>query len=159
MRGALDYDFSIAIVLFITVYASLYTVLPSFIGGLAEPRQDPYLAEARYFSDRLVLTPGEPQDWSDISLVEKLGLAYYDATYYPNILDYDKVTQLPLQDCGALKEKLGADLDFKISVVTQANTWSCNSTEEPMSPKLVQRMAYLYDGLTYTPARLDFWVY
>jgi hypothetical protein len=162
MKGDLNIDFTMAIILFISVYAMLYILLPSATISFKKT-PDPLQTASTYFADVLTVTPGIPANWSDLGTVTKLGLAYgSNVTSYPNIFDVNKILAINGQACSSLKPKTDMLLDFAIKV--DCNTcgtginYSCTGTI-PTIARLIERVGYIKNGSTYTHAKLQVWTW
>jgi len=158
MRGDLNIDFVMAIILFVSVYALLYTLLPSATISFKKT-PDPLATASYYFSDILMTTPGIPINWTTVNEVSRLGLAYgNNVTIYPNILDAKKVGAIDGQTCSDLKAKTSITLDFAIRVESSSRNYSCTATI-PKTARLIERVGYLRNNTDYAPVKVKTWTW
>jgi len=158
MKGDINVDFVMAVILFVSVYAMLYMLLPAATISFKKT-PDPLYTTGRFFSDILVTTTGIPANWTSIAELSSLGFAYgSNTTSYPNILDARKIGAIVNQNCSSLKQKTRILLDFAISIEVGSNTYSCNATI-PKVARLMERVAYLKNGTNYSPAKVKIWVW
>jgi hypothetical protein len=116
MKGDINVDFVMAVILFVSVYAMLYMLLPAATISFKKT-PDPLWTASHYFADVLMTSPGIPSNWGTIGEVQRLGLAYGDnITSYSNILDAKKIGAIGGQTCSLLKSKTDTLLDFSIAV-------------------------------------------
>ena len=157
MKGDVDYDFILAFVMFISIYTSVFQMLPYMTSGSNEAK-DIILMESTHLSETLVKSPGYPRDWNATS-VTKLGLAYYGETYRPNILDYYKITEINGTDCAGYADAVDTAIGFKITVVTNAYSLGCSNTPDAYA-RVIERPVMVYNGVSYEPGimRLHTWV-
>ena len=156
MRGSTDYDFILSIALFAVVYVSIFTFLP-YMTLSSSDQQDLLFHESDYLSSVLIKSPGYPKNWTDVNNVVKLGLSYYETTYYPNILDYDKVQNLTGVTCNSLRAKSDIDLNFSINVKADYN-YNCTGSI-PDYARRVDRPVQIYNGSSYEPAVFQLYVW
>ncbi len=158
MKGDMNIDFVMAIILFVSVYAVLYTVLPSATIGFKDT-PDPLATASYYFSDVLVTTPGIPANWSTTAGMTRLGLAYgTNATSYPNIIDARKIGAINGQSCISLMVKTDITLNFSIAVETSSRNYSCTATV-PRIARLIERVGYVKNNTDYLPAKIKIWTW
>lgn len=158
MKGDMNIDFVMAIILFVSVYAVLYTLLPSATIGFKKT-PDPLATASYYFSDVLVTTPGIPANWSTVASMTRLGLAYgTNATSYPNIIDARKIGAIDGQSCGSLKAKVDITLNFSIAIETNSRNYSCTATI-PKVARLIERVGYVKNNTAYLPAKIKVWTW
>ncbi len=158
MKGDINVDFIMAIMLFISVYAMLYILLPSSTIDFKKT-SDPLATASYYFSDVLATTPGIPAYWNTTADVSRLGLAYgTNSTSYPNIIDARKIGAIDGQSCSILKSKTDLLLDFAIQVESSSKTYSCTATI-PVTARLIERVGYLKNGTAYTPVKIKTWTW
>jgi len=158
MKGNLDVDFVMAIILFVSVYGLLYTLLPSATISFRN-MADPLNPASQYFADVLVATPGIPPTWNSLANVNKLGLAYgNNVSSYANIIDATKVAAINNQLCSSLESKTDITLDFAIQIETSRASLGCNATI-PKTARLIERIGYLKNGTNYDPAKIKIWTW
>jgi hypothetical protein len=158
MKGDINVDFVMAVILFVSVYAMLYVLLPSATISFKKT-PDPLATASYYFSDVLVTTPGIPAEWTSVSGVSRLGFAYgNNVTSYANILDARKVGAIDGQACSSLKTKTDLLLDFAIQVESSSKTYSCTATI-PGIARLIERPGYLKNGTAYAPIKIKIWTW
>jgi len=158
MKGDINVDFVMAVILFVSVYAMLYVLLPSATISFKKT-PDPLATASYYFSDVLVTTPGIPAEWTSVSGVSRLGFAYgNNVTSYANILDARKVGAIDGQACSNLKTKTDLLLDFAIQVESSSKTYSCTATI-PGIARLIERAGYLKNGTVYSPIKIKIWTW
>lgn len=158
MKGDLNVDFVMAVILFVSFYALLYTILPSATIGFTK-NPDPLATASYYLADSLITTPGTPFNWSSMSDATRLGLTYSTTFFdYPNILDAKKVGALNSQTCSSLKSKTDVTLNFAIVIETDSATHSCTATI-PKKARLIERVGYVKNGTNYSPAKIKIWTW
>jgi hypothetical protein len=157
MKGDIDYDFIFAFVLFLSMYLSVFNIIP-FLTISSNEEPDSLSMEASYLSEQLVKSPGEPFSWNTVSSNENLGLAYYFYTYKPNVLDYSKLLAINGTSCDSLKAKTIMNVNFMINVKTQKATLNCTGTPSSTA-RLVERIVTVYDGYGYWPGTLQLYVW
>ena len=158
MKGDINVDFVMAVILFVSVYAMLYMLLPAATISFKKT-PDPFYTTGQFFSDVLLTSTGIPANWTTIAGVSKLGFAYgNNITSFPNILDARKVSAMVNQNCSLLKPKMDILLDFALSVEAGSATHSCNATI-PKVARLMERVAYLKNGTQFTPAKVKIWIW
>ncbi|MFH0986988.1 MAG: hypothetical protein V1911_02960 [Candidatus Micrarchaeota archaeon] len=158
-KGAVDFDFIIAFVIFIIMYIEIVSFLPYFETGTASST-DPYTAEARYLSDLAVKNPGYPANWATNAEMAKFGLSYYDNFNHPNILDYSKVSDLTLHACADLTNKTGmnSNVNWVINVDTNTTNYNCSGAINPKA-RQIERPVYVYNGSAYESAVLRLYIW
>lgn len=157
-KGTLNIDFIVAFVLFIVVYFSIFQSMLFFSTGSREA-PDELLMESRYFSDVLVESAGYPKNWTEINptLPKYFGLAYYNRTTHPNILDKKKVEEMVSYNCQTLQlNKTDLVINFMITVSTKETSYSCVVAvgTPPSDARVIERVVYLFDGQNYTSSKL-----
>lgn len=158
MKGDMNIDFVMAIILFVSVYAVLYTILPSATIGFKKT-PDPLATASYYFSDVLVTTPGLPYYWNTTAGMTKLGLAYgTNVTSYPNIIDARKIGAIDGQSCISLMAKTDITLNFSIAIETTSKNYSCTATI-PRIARLIERVGYVKNNTDYLPAKIKVWTW
>ena len=155
-RGSTDFDFILSIVLFSMAYFSLFTFLPNMTLSSSD-QSDLLLQESGYLSTVLVKSPGYPENWANINNADKLGFGYYNITYYPNILDNDKVQSLTTVTCNSLRAKTDINLNFSINVQTTTG-FNCTGTI-PDYARRIDRAVYTFNGTHYSPAVFQLYVW
>ena len=152
-RGDVNFDFSIALVLFMIVYAGLFSSLPSATTSFQKNR-DALATSTVFLTESLVAAPGIPKNWTTFDENQKLGLAFYNSTFFPNVIDVDKALQLSLRNCSEWYNKTTVTLEFKIAVINNtASVFECNNTV-PRTARITDRMAFLKNASAYTPVTL-----
>jgi len=158
MKGYMDVDFVLAVILFVTVYSLLYTMLPSMTISFRET-PDPIATTSAYFSDELMFTPGIPANWTTLGQATRLGLTYGTRTIsYPNILDINKIASIDGQDCATLRAKTDVTLNFVIIVESSVHNYSCSRTL-PATARLIERVGYVKNSTNYYPAKMKLWTW
>ena len=158
MKGNMDVDFVMAVILFVSVYGLLYTLLPSATISFRN-MGDPLGPASQYFADVLVTTPGIPPVWNSTANVNKLGFAYgNNISSYSNIIDAAKFTAINGVSCSTLKPKTDITLDFAIQIETSRINMSCTATI-PKTARLIERLGYLKNGTNYDAAKIKIWTW
>jgi hypothetical protein len=154
----MNIDFVMAIILFVSVYAVLYTILPSATISFKDT-PDPLATASYYFSDSLVTAPGIPANWSTVAQMTRLGLAYgTNATSYPNIIDAKKIGAIDGVSCASLRAKTDITLNFSIQVEADNKNYSCVSAI-PGIARLIERIGYVKNNTKYHPAKIKIWTW
>lgn len=158
-RGAIEYDFVIATVLFLTVYAMLFASMPH-ISVNFRSLEDPAHTAAVYLSEKAVASPGYPKAWTSIASASELGFAYYNGQLFANVLDANKVGQLPAYSCASLASKtpLSNKLSFKIRVENASVGFECTASV-PQNARVVERPAYLKNNSLFLPYKVKVWTW
>ena len=160
MKGTVDYDFILSIGLFAVAYISLFTLLP-YINISSIDSQDNLMQESNYFSTILAKYPGYPKNWTSISEIKSMGLSYYDdVSFYPNILDLNKIKQIATANCNLLKPKTEITANFLINIkLNNGSNYNCTGTK-PSYAREIQRpiMVYDYNG-NYEPGTIELYTW
>jgi hypothetical protein len=158
MKGDMNIDFVMGVVLFVSVYAIIYIQLPSSTVSFRQT-PDPLTTASYYFSDVIATTPGIPANWTTVGEMTRIGLAYgTNFTSYPNIIDIKKAAAIDGQACSSLKAKTTITLNFAIIVNSNFRNYSCTATI-PKVARLIERMGYLKNGTAYSPATIKTWTW
>ncbi len=153
MKAAVDYDFILSIVLFSIIYVYLFTFFPFLTTG-AKDVSDELLTEANYLSEVIVKSPGYPKNWTNISEVELFGLAYYNQTYYPNLISIEKTKALNQTNCSELWSKQFTTVAYAVRVKTSSDEYSCIG-DIPSSARKIERYACLKDNYSCIPCIME----
>ncbi|RLG21806.1 hypothetical protein DRN74_00045 [Candidatus Micrarchaeota archaeon] len=141
MRANLNFDFIVALALFVTAYATLTTSMPSFAIGY-RALEDPLLVDSEYLLHTLIANAGEPGNWSSTTQVNRIGLAYFNRTSYPYVLSLEKIKAVNGKDCASFLDKTDTNINFKFRVDvkkgTKSSSYECNA-ELPLGARLIQR--------------------
>ena len=158
-KGSVDYDFILSIGLFAIAYVSLFTLLP-YINSTSITTQDNLIQEANYLSSILIKTPGYPKNWTSTSDVYSLGFCYYDNTsYYPNIIDLNKVKALTSVSCSSLQEKTEVKTSFAINLkLNNGTSYNCTGSV-PDKARLIERKVMVNANKIYMPGKIELYMW
>lgn len=156
MKGDIDFDFILSIVLFLIIYIIIFQTI-SFLTLGARETPDIYSMEIVQLSEQFMKSAGSPEIW-DLANVTKLGFAYYNESCKQNILDYNKIILINNTDCSNLTEKTATTVKFNIKFET--NNYVLNCSNAPKSTaRIVERSGMVYDGNTYEPIKMRLYVW
>ncbi len=147
-KGTVSYDFIVAIVMFITIYATLMLTVTYPLTD-TRVRRDQFEGETFLLTDLVTKNPGYPANWTQMDQVELFGLALHKEGNNPHILDMGKLVELNNTDCITIKEKVPLDSYLYISMDVQGRVYECN-VEGQVAPERHEKTSfYVWNGTEY----------
>ncbi len=124
-KGQLEYDFLLAIIMFLIIYTTFMTTVTYPLAGIKQT-QDIYTRESKLHRQIITRTPGNPSNWTQINQVNQIGLTLNQRGNNPQILDLQKLQEINNTKCTTIQEKLPTSTNIHISFTTQNKTYECN---------------------------------
>ncbi|MEM3412252.1 MAG: hypothetical protein QW735_00940 [archaeon] len=149
MKGTLDFDFMMSLLLFLTIYFSVYLFLPDLMQDVLSTK-DYRQSIVSNIAEYIISQPGFPENWTNISDAELFGLAVSGER---NIISLEKAKALHNQPCDLIKTPL--EFKVKVKVVAGNTEFSCEGYQNFTR---IRRNVFIFDGENYTQGVVEVYV-